>query len=84
MADETETATPSYTLFNISAGTKITIKGKTLIEININADNIFNRAYQNHLSRLKYAADINTLTGRKGVFNIGRNIRFSILIPLQF
>lgn len=83
MADETETATPSYTLFNISAGTKINIKGKTLIEININADNIFNRAYQNHLSRLKYA-DINTLTGRKGVFNIGRNIRFSILIPLQF
>jgi iron complex outermembrane receptor protein len=36
-------------------------------------------AYQNHLSRLKYAA-INEATGRVGVFNMGRNFSFKVNI----
>ena len=40
-----------------------------------------NRAYQNHLSRLKYT-DVNNVTGEQGVFNMGRNIVFKLLIPI--
>jgi iron complex outermembrane receptor protein len=40
-------------------------------------------AYQNHLSRLKYT-DINPVTGREGVFNMGRNFVMKLNIPLGF
>jgi iron complex outermembrane receptor protein len=42
-----------------------------------------NVAYQNHLSRLKYAP-MNLATGRSGVFNVGRNFGLKILVPLSF
>lgn len=45
-------------------------------------DYLLNRAYQNHLSRLKYA-DPNVITGRRGVYNMGRNVTFKVVIPLQ-
>ena len=57
MADDTETATPAYTLLNC--------------------------AYQSHLSRLKYA-DVNNRTGRRGIFNPGRNITIKLIFPVQF
>ena len=38
-------------------------------------------AYQNHLSRLKYA-DENPLTGRSGVFDMGRNLTFKLTVPI--
>ena len=82
-ADDTETPTPSYTLVNLSAGTDIHLNHKKVAEVYISADNLLNRAYQNHLSRLKYA-DINKVTGRQGVFNMGRNITFKVVIPLNF
>ena len=40
-------------------------------------------AYQNHLSRLKYT-DINYVTGRMGVYNMGRNLSVKINVPLEF
>ena len=81
-ADGTETATPSYTLLNLSAGTDMQIGHRKIAELYITADNLLNCAYQNHLSRLKYA-DLNTITGRSGVFNMGRNITFKIVIPIE-
>lgn len=80
-ADDTETATPSYTLLNLSAGTDVQIGKRKIAELYITADNLLNCAYQNHLSRLKYA-DMNTVTGRRGVFNMGRNITFKIVVPI--
>lgn len=80
--NNSETPTPSYTLFNMSAGTNITYRKKNLFSFYIMVNNIFNKAYQNHLSRLKYA-DTNVITGRKGVFNMGRNIGFKILVPIN-
>jgi hypothetical protein len=74
-------ATPSYTLFNVGAGTDIRNHGKTIATIIIQADNITNRAYQNHLSRLKYA-DTNPVTGRRGVYNMGRNVIFKVVLPI--
>ena len=81
-ADDTETATPGYALLSLSAGTDIQVKGKKIAEFYITADNLLNKAYQNHLSRLKYA-DENVVTGRRGVFNMGRNITFKLVIPIQ-
>ena len=81
-ADNTETPTPSYTLVNLAAGTDIMRHHRNICTISITADNITNRAYQNHLSRLKYAG-YNASTGRYGYFNMGRNIGVKVLIPLN-
>lgn len=83
-AYNTETPTQGYTLFSIGAGTDITDKkGKTIVGIHLSLNNITDVAYQNHLSRLKYA-DVNTVTGRTGVFNMGRNLSLKVNVPLEF
>ena len=81
-ADDTETVTPGYALLNLSAGTDIQVKGKKVAELYVTADNLLDKAYQNHLSRLKYA-DENSVTGRRGVFNMGRNITFKLVVPIE-
>ncbi len=79
----TETATPAYTLLNASVGTDFMHKGRTLASLYFTANNLTNKAYQNHLSRLKYA-DENPVTGRQGIYNMGRNFGIKLLIPLSF
>lgn len=79
----TETKTSGYTLINVGAGTQVTNKGKQLFSISLVAQNLTDIAYQSHLSRLKYT-DVNVLTGRTGVFNMGRNYSLKINVPLQF
>jgi iron complex outermembrane receptor protein len=81
-ADDTETETPGYALLSLSAGTDIQVKGKKIAEFCITADNLLNKAYQNHLSRLKYA-DENVMTGRRGIYNMGRNITFKVVISIN-
>uniref|UniRef100_A0AB33J0R2 TonB-dependent receptor n=1 Tax=Prevotella sp. GTC17254 TaxID=3236794 RepID=A0AB33J0R2_9BACT len=81
-ADDTETATPSYTLVNLSAGTDFKVRGKKVISLIFTLNNVFDRAYQNHLNRLKYAA-VNNMTGRRGVFNMGRNFGVKLIVPLS-
>ena len=80
-ADDTETKTPGYALLNLSAGTDIQFNGKKLAELYVTADNLLNKAYQNHLSRLKYT-DENVVTGRRGIYNMGRNITFKVVVPI--
>lgn len=80
--DDTETRTPAYTLLSLSAGTDLNIHKKKVAELYVTADNLLDCAYQNHLSRLKYC-DINNATGRQGVFNMGRNIVFKAIIPIE-
>ena len=80
--DQTETATPSYTLLNLSAGSDLIIGKKKVAELYLTAENLFNRAYQSHLSRLKYT-DINSVTGRMGVYNMGRNVVMKVVIPIE-
>jgi iron complex outermembrane receptor protein len=79
----TETKTPGYSLFNAGIGTDIKNKNKTLATIFIGASNITNVAYQNHLSRLKYAPE-NPVSGRMGVYNMGRNFSVKLNIPIDF
>ncbi len=82
-AFKTETSTQGYTTFNAGITTNIRNKGKKIFSIYLLGNNITDVAYQSHLSRLKYT-DINQVTGRKGVFNTGRNFIFRINIPLTF
>ena len=82
-ADGTETATPAYCLLNAAIGTDIMCKGRRIACLSITGTNLTNKAYQNHLSRLKYT-DVNPITGRQGVLNMGRNIVFKLAFPLEF
>ncbi len=86
LADNTETVTPGYTLFSAGAGTDIINKsGKVLFSINITANNITDVAYQSHLSRLKYFEQYpNNWSGRSGIYNMGRNIGFKVIVPLNY
>lgn len=78
----TETATEGYALLNAGLGTDIYANGKTAFSLHFTAHNITDKAYQNHLNRLKYTAT-NNATGRVGVFNMGRNFSFKVNVPLH-
>ncbi|MFM2359890.1 MAG: hypothetical protein RLY16_1883 [Bacteroidota bacterium] len=83
-AYSTETATPGYSLLNAGIGADLVNKaGNPWLKIYFAANNLTDRSYQNHLSRLKYTAT-NMATNRVGVFNMGRNFSIKLLIPLQF
>ena len=84
-ADNTETPTPGYVLYNAGLGADITnSRGKVVVSINILGSNITDVAYQSHLSRLKYFEPYpNNLTGRSGIYNMGRNISFKITFPIN-
>ncbi|HYX06709.1 MAG TPA: TonB-dependent receptor [Bacteroidales bacterium] len=79
----TETTTPAYLLFNAGIGADVVIHNKKICSFYILGKNITDKAYQNHLSRLKYAG-INYLTDRRGVYNMGRTIDFKLIFPLSF
>lgn len=82
-AYDTETPTAGYSLLNLGIGTEIVSKGKILCSINLSLNNLTDISYQNHLNRLKYT-DTNAVTGRMGVFNMGRNVSLKLNIPLNF
>ncbi|MCV9933700.1 TonB-dependent receptor [Flavobacterium sp. LS1R47] len=58
-----ETASKGYSLVNLGLGGKVKF-GKTAFDVNINGNNLFDKKYIAHLSRLK----------TDGIPNIGRNI----------
>ncbi|WP_309614697.1 TonB-dependent receptor domain-containing protein [Flavobacterium sp.] len=64
---EFETRTNGYTLVNLGLGGKIIIN-KATFNFNLNANNVFDKTYVSHLSRLK----------TDGIPNIGRNIILGI------
>lgn len=86
LTDGTETPTPGYTLFNAGIGAGFTNKkGKTMFNIYVMGNNLFDVAYQDHLSRLKYFEDYpSDPRPYHGIYNMGRNISFKINVPLDF
>ncbi len=74
--DNTETQTQGYSLFNFGAGISfVNKKDKTICQFFINANNLFNTAYQSHQNRLKYFEYFNSSPqGHSGIYNMGRNI----------
>jgi iron complex outermembrane receptor protein len=81
-AYNTETTTPAYTLLNASFGGDILINKKTVAKLYITGTNLADIAYQSHLSRLKYAP-VNNVSGRTGVYNMGRNISIKLIVPVE-
>ena len=79
----TETATPTYTLLNLGFGTDFVNKKRTICSLYVSANNLADVAYQSHLSRLKYEPE-NYASGRTGVYNMGRNISFKLIVPIDF
>lgn len=73
-----ESETAGYTLVN--AGIRFTIKYSTnnTFDIHLQIDNLFNKSYQNHLSRLKYFEEYEG----KGIYNMGRNTILRITMPI--
>ena len=86
LTDNTETPTPGYALFNAGLGAGITNKkGNTIVNIYFFANNLFDVAYQDHLSRLKYFEPYPTDTrGHLGFYNMGRNFGVKLDVPLNF
>ncbi|GAB2525099.1 TonB-dependent receptor [Spirosoma aerophilum] len=81
LAYGTETETPAYTLINLGGGTDLlNSNGRLLGSLYLTVQNIFDVAYQSHQNRLKYFG-INEATGRRGVYNMGRNISLKVIIP---
>jgi iron complex outermembrane receptor protein len=85
LTDNTETRTAGYTLMNAGVGAGFTNKkNKTIVNVYVMANNIFDVAYYDHLSRLKYfyysADDTNPA---HGIHNMGRNIAFKLDFPLS-
>jgi iron complex outermembrane receptor protein len=78
-----ETVTPGYTLLNAGIGTDISSKGHTLFSVAVYANNLADVTYQSNMSRLKYG-DLNAVTGRNGVYEMGRNFVFKINVPIDF
>tara|TARA_R110002126_G_scaffold9429_9_gene42668 strand:+ start:402 stop:2678 length:2277 start_codon:yes stop_codon:yes gene_type:complete len=66
-----ETPTDGYSLMNLGIGATVKISNQ-LIDFKLSANNILDKEYISHLSRLK----------TDGIFNIGRNINLGISIPL--
>ncbi len=78
----TETRTPGYLLVNFGMGTDFVSKKNMICSLYFSINNLTNAVYQSHLSRLKYS-DENNVTGRAGVYNMGRNMSIKLLIPIN-
>jgi iron complex outermembrane receptor protein len=81
----TETRTPSYALLDAGFGFDISNKkGTTFCSLSISASNLADVAYQSNMNRLKYFDNYpDNSTGRSGVYNMGRNFSFKLIIPLD-
>ena len=66
-----ETKSNGYTLVNLAFGGTVKL-GKTVFDINLNGNNLFDKSYIAHLSRLK----------NDGIPNIGRNIVLGVNFDL--
>ncbi|MEP7142166.1 MAG: TonB-dependent receptor [Ferruginibacter sp.] len=85
LADNTETPTPGYALFNAGIGTGITNKkGQVIFNLYLMGNNLFDIAFQDHLSRLKYFEPYPDDPRGHGIYNLGRNFSFKLKIPLNF
>lgn len=83
LSGNTETPTLGYTLINVGAGAGITNrKNRTVINIYLMANNLFDVAYQDHLSRLKYIEPYpDDPRPYHGIYNMGRNISLKLDFP---
>ncbi|HVA99487.1 MAG TPA: TonB-dependent receptor [Bacteroidia bacterium] len=75
-------ATAGYVLFNAGFGGDIQHKGHTLCKVFVSVNNLFNTVYMDYMSRFKYDP-VNYTTGRVGVYNMGTNVSFKVIVPFN-
>jgi iron complex outermembrane receptor protein len=82
----TETYTPGYNLLSAGFGGNIVNRaGQPIIKLFIEGTNLANVNYQSNMSRLKYFDNPTVPQGvRPGIFNMGRNISFKVVVPFGF
>lgn len=82
----TETYTAGYNLLSAGIGTDISNSaGRSILKIFIEGTNLTNVNYQSNMSRLKYFDNQNIPAGiQPGIFNMGRNISFKVVVPFDF
>ncbi len=79
--NHTETFTPGYSLFNLGAGTSIKYSDKHTLQLQFQINNLFDKAYQSNLNRLKYFEYYSASpNGNLGIYNMGRNISFKAIL----
>ncbi len=79
----TETPTAAYTLFNVGVHTDIRYAKDNTLQLQLQGNNIFNTAYQDHLSRLQYFEYYKASpNGRLGIYNMGRNMCVKIIMNI--
>lgn len=80
--NNTETFTASFTLLNIGISTEIKYSKTQSLQLQFQVNNIFDKAYQSNLSRLKYFEYYNqSSSGHSGMYNMGRNCSVKVIIP---
>jgi iron complex outermembrane receptor protein len=80
--NQTETFTEGYTIFDISVHTNIKYSKAQTMQVLLQLNNVFNTAYQSHLSRLQYFEYYTSSTsGRYGIYNMGRNLCLKMIFP---
>ncbi|HZG25188.1 MAG TPA: TonB-dependent receptor, partial [Chitinophagaceae bacterium] len=78
--NNTETATPGYVLFNISANTELNFFKNVPLQFQFQVNNLLDKAYQSNLSRLKYFEYYTqSPNGRFGIYNMGRNFCLKLI-----
>lgn len=77
----TETRTAAYALLNATISARIQTKFVERMDVVLSGDNLLNVAYQDHLSRLKYAS-VNVSNGYTGVWNMGRSVGLKLVIGI--
>ena len=80
--NNTETSTPAYVLFNCGIVAEIKYSKTQRSQVQLQVNNLFDKAYQSNLSRLKYF-DYYTASpnGHLGIYNMGRNICLKLVLP---
>ncbi len=75
-------AAAGYTLVNAGVGGDIMSHGRVLCKAFINVTNLLDTPYMDYMSRFKYYP-VNYTTHQVGVFNMGRNVSFKLIIPFD-
>ena len=79
--DKFETASAGYSLVNLGLGTTF-ILGKQPLRLNLSANNLFDKAYYDHLSRFK-PGRLDESAPSVGYYNQGRNISVGLYLPFK-
>lgn len=76
-----ETTTSGYSLVNLGLGSTF-IFGKQPLRVNLSANNLFDKAYYDHLSRFK-PGRLDESNPANGYYNQGRNISVGLYLPFK-